>query len=63
MLLHVFIHSSMSIGAYLSIKTEIDNYHKYKKIEYYEVETMPELEREEIREIYRNKGFEGDLLE
>lgn len=54
---------SMSIGAYLSTKSERDNYEKHKKIEYYEVEHMPDIEREEIREIYREKGFEGELLE
>lgn len=54
---------SMSVGAYLSTKSERDNYHKHKKIEYWEVDHMPEMEREEVREIYRQKGFEGKLLE
>ena len=54
---------SMSIGAYLSTKSEKDNYQKHKNIEYYEVENMPETEREEVKEIYREKGFEGELLE
>ena len=54
---------AMSIGAYLSTKTEQENYQKHKKIEEYEVDTMPDLETAEIREIYAAKGFEGDLLE
>ena len=54
---------AMSIGAYLSAKTEKDNYEKHKKIEYWEIENMREKEIEEIREIYQEKGFEGDLLE
>jgi VIT1/CCC1 family predicted Fe2+/Mn2+ transporter len=54
---------SMSVGAYLSQKSERDNFEKYKTTEYYEIETMPDIEREEIREIYRLKGFEGELLE
>lgn len=54
---------SMSIGAYLSAKSEKDNFEKHKAIEYWEVENLPELEREEIREIYSRKGFEGELLE
>jgi VIT1/CCC1 family predicted Fe2+/Mn2+ transporter len=54
---------SMSVGAYLSAKTEHDNFEKHKKQEYWEVENIPEAEREEIREIFMNKGFEGDLLE
>lgn len=54
---------SMSIGAYLSTKSEGENYQKHKQIEYDEIENMPETEREEIRAIYQKKGFEGDLLE
>jgi VIT1/CCC1 family predicted Fe2+/Mn2+ transporter len=54
---------SMSVGAYLSKKSEHANYEKFKKVEYWEVENMPEMERDEIREIYRAKGFDGALLE
>ena len=54
---------SMSVGAYLSAKSELDNYDKHEKIEYWEVENLPEVEREEIADIYRAKGFEGELLE
>jgi len=54
---------AMSVGAYLSSKSEKDNYEKHKQVEYWEVENLPEVETEEIREIYRAKGFEGDLLE
>jgi len=54
---------SMSVGAYLSAKTQNDAYNKHRKIEYWEVEVMPETEREEVRQIYRAKGFEGELLE
>ena len=54
---------SMSVGAYLSAKSEKDNYDKHEKIEYWEVENLPEVEREEIAEIYRQKGFKGELLD
>ncbi len=54
---------SMSVGSYLSAKSERDNFKKHQKIEYWEVENIPEAEKEEVREIYRQKGFEGDLLE
>lgn len=54
---------SMSIGAYLATKSERDNYLKYKQIEATNIESIPESEREKIRVIYRNKGFEGNLLE
>lgn len=54
---------SMSVGSYLSNKSEKANYEKHKQVEYWEVEHIPEKEREEIREIYQAKGFEGELLE
>jgi len=54
---------SMSVGAYLSAKSEKENYLKHRDIEYWEVDNIPEKEREEIVEIYRAKGFEGRLLE
>ena len=54
---------AMSVGAYLSSKSDQDTYEKHKRIEYWEVENLPELERQEIRDIYALKGFEGELLE
>ncbi|MDP4711761.1 MAG: VIT1/CCC1 transporter family protein [Saprospiraceae bacterium] len=54
---------SMSVGAYLAHKTEQDNYEKHKKIEYREVEEIPDTERQEIRDIFAAKGFEGELLD
>lgn len=54
---------SMSVGAYLSAKSEKENYRKHRNIEYWEVDNMPEMEREEVVEIYKAKGFEGELLD
>jgi len=54
---------SMSVGSYLSSKSERDNFKKHQKIEYWEIENIPEAEKEEVRQIYREKGFEGELLE
>lgn len=54
---------SMSVGAFLSAKSSIDMYKKHRRTEYWEVENIPATEQEEIREIYRAKGFEGKLLE
>jgi VIT1/CCC1 family predicted Fe2+/Mn2+ transporter len=54
---------SMSIGNFLSVKSEIDEYKKQQRTEYWEVDNWPEKERSEIREIYEAKGFEGELLE
>ncbi len=54
---------AMSVGSYLSTKSEKENYKKHQSIEYWEVENLPEKERDEIREIYANKGFSGAILE
>lgn len=54
---------AMSVGSYLSTKSEQENYDKHKAVEYWEVDNLPEKERDEIREIYAAKGFEGELLE
>lgn len=54
---------SMSVGSYLSKKTEMQTYERHRQAECWEVENAPEEGREEVREIYRAKGFEGPLLE
>jgi VIT1/CCC1 family predicted Fe2+/Mn2+ transporter len=54
---------AMSVGSYLSTKTEKDNYEKHKALEYWEIENLREREVEEVREIYEKYGFEGQLLE
>ena len=54
---------SMSIGAYLSSKSEKDNYNNHMNTEYWEVENIPEMERQEVAEIYAAKGFQGELLQ
>lgn len=54
---------SMSVGSYLSNKSELENFHKHERMEYWDVENIPEQQREVIREIYQAKGFEGELLE
>ncbi|MEY2925311.1 MAG: hypothetical protein RLZZ337_1861 [Bacteroidota bacterium] len=54
---------AMSIGAFLSTKAEKEKYDKTERLEYWEIEHLPDKEREEIREIYEAKGFSGELLE
>ncbi|HAA20203.1 MAG TPA: hypothetical protein DCR93_05405 [Cytophagales bacterium] len=54
---------SMSVGAFLASRSEKQQYEKHKAVEYWEVDNIPEKEREEVREIYAAKGFEGELLE
>jgi VIT1/CCC1 family predicted Fe2+/Mn2+ transporter len=54
---------SMSVGSFLSTKAEKENYEKHRKIEYWEIEHLPEKEKDEVREIFAEKGFEGEMLE
>lgn len=54
---------AMSVGAFLSSRAEKDRYSKHRAREYWEVENIPESEKEEIYEIYRNKGFVSPLLD
>ena len=59
------ITESISMGAvaYTSFGSDRDFYLAEKEREQKEISTRPEEEREEIREIYAAKGFEGQLLE
>ena len=54
---------SMAAVAYTSKKAERDYYNSERILEEKEVETVPDEEVDEIREIYRKKGFKGRLLE
>ena len=54
---------SMSVGAYLSSKSGKQMYERERKKEYQEIEDVPEDEVEEVREIFTELGFEGELLE
>lgn len=54
---------SMSVGSYLSVKSDLEKYHKYQKYEHWGVENIPDLERAEIRQIYHRKGLRGKVLD
>lgn len=54
---------SMAAVAYTSNVAERDFYFSELAREKREIKEVPELEKEEIREIYRRKGFKGHLLE
>lgn len=59
------ITESISMGAvgYTSASSERDYYEAEQAKERSETETIPDVERREIRDIYAAKGFEGDLLD
>jgi len=54
---------SMSVGSYLSVKAQLEKYHKVMNYERWGVENIPDIERDEIRTIYKNKGLTGKLLD
>jgi VIT1/CCC1 family predicted Fe2+/Mn2+ transporter len=58
------ITESISMGAvgYTSAVSQRDYYQAERAREAAEIDTMPDAEREEVREIYATKGFSGDLL-
>ncbi len=54
---------SMGAVAYTSIRASNDLYHSEKEREYRHIRLVPELEVEEIRTLYAQKGFEGETLD
>jgi vacuolar iron transporter family protein len=54
---------SMAAANYSSTKTEIDEYQHLRRMEERHVELAPEGEREEVRQIFRAKGFQGAVLD
>lgn len=54
---------SMAAGEFISSKSEADYYNHEIEQESLEITLCPEIEKEELRKIYRDKGFEGELLD
>lgn len=54
---------SMAAVAYTSTLAETAHYESEREREYRHVRMVPAVEREEIRTIYQQKGFEGELLD
>ncbi len=59
------IAESISMGAvaYTSALAQKDYYESERKKEKREIEEIPEMEKEEVRRIYEEKGLKGPLLE
>src|SRR6187551_1744238 len=54
---------AMAVQNYLAVKSQREILESEIKREEFEIETYPEKERQEIRDIYREKGFEGEELD
>ncbi len=53
---------SMAAVAYTSTRAELEHFRGLMKDQQEEIEKHPEKAKEKIKEIYKNKGFSGDLL-
>ena len=54
---------SMSLGTYISTKSQIEFYKREVKKEMDDMERLPAVEKNHVKEIYRRKGFDGVELD
>ena len=52
---------AMGLGGYLAGKTEVDHYNSEMKREYEEVETVPEIEKQELRDFFSSLGLSIEM--
>ena len=53
---------SMAASNYLGTKSELDDWRRLQDVEHRHIDLAPEGEREEVRQIFARKGFEGAEL-
>lgn len=54
---------AMGLGGYLAGKTEIDHYNSELKREYYEVENLPHIEKQEVKDFFSSLGLSEEVQE
>src|SRR5271155_5709633 len=54
---------AMAAGNYLATRAEHEEFHHAEEVERRHIQTVPEGEREEVREILRGLGIVGHLLD
>jgi VIT1/CCC1 family predicted Fe2+/Mn2+ transporter len=54
---------AMGLGGYLAGRTEVDHYNSELKTEYEEIESKTEVEKEEVRQVFREWGLSENLQE
>lgn len=55
--------ASMALGNYLAVKSQKEFYDAMEKIERWEMENKPDVERDEVREIYTKMGLDKQSVE
>ncbi|HLX91637.1 MAG TPA: VIT1/CCC1 transporter family protein [Puia sp.] len=51
---------AMGLGGYLAAKTEVDYYNSELQREYSEIETVPQIEKQEVKDFFANLGLSNE---